>query len=462
MTKPFSAIPSAPGHWLLGSLPQIKKQPFHLYAYDLASRFDGLVRFRLMHKPVLLVANPVTVQTILKARPDTYRRARKTESVFREMSVHGVFSAERADWLRQRQLMNPAFRPGQIREFFPIIQRCTEALCRNLAARPGGNPVQTALMACTADITSVLAFGIDLNTLDRSDHEFQRHLNSLFPMLMYRLHAPFPYWKLFRLRRDRELTESLQYVRRSVAAMIEQARAELAEKSAADRSYRPENLLEAMLTTRAENGQRFTEDELFANVLTLLLAGEDTTANTLAWTIHFLADQGDLQDQVHAEIEANYPRGRPLGYTDLDRFPLTFACARESMRLVPVAPYLLLEAYRDQVVEGYRLPAGVMVMVLLAASGLQELAFRDADRFMPQRWLSLSDGDQKRFASELMPFGYGPRLCPGRQLSFVEMKVALIELLRRFRFRRTAGHEVTESMAFTVVPTNLRVDIDQR
>jgi cytochrome P450 len=175
-----------------------------------------------------------------------------------------------------------------------------------------------------------------------------------------------------------------------------------------------------------------------------------------------LADQPQLQEEVFAEVTQLYPHDRPLEYSDLDRFPLTFACAQESMRIVPVAPYLLLESYQDTAIEGYCIPKGTMIFALLAAKGLDDMAFDRSEQFIPQRWLNLTEQDKKRHANELMPFGFGARLCPGRQLSFVEMKVALIELIRHFRFSRTPGSHVTQTLAFTVMPTDLKVDIQSR
>jgi cytochrome P450 len=198
------------------------------------------------------------------------------------------------------------------------------------------------------------------------------------------------------------------------------------------------------------------------------LAGEDTTANTLAWAIDYLVDKPALQDEMYAEIQANYPAATAeesgaLNYDDLDKFPLSFAAAQESMRLKPVAPYLYLEGYQDEVIEGYEIPKGTMLVALLSNEGFNAGLFPEPQAFKPQRWLNLSAETRKQYAAELMPFGFGARLCPGRQLSFVEMKLTLIELLRRYKFSRRPGYGPTkEIFAFTMVPDNLVVDVFPR
>lgn len=458
-SKSFKDIPAPPAHWLLGNLKEAKQQPLHRYVYSLADQFGSLARFRLLNKSLLVASDPETVRSLLKARPETIRRSRKIENTFKGMRIHGVFSAEGQDWQRQRQRMNPAFKPSQIKAFFPIIQRCTQTLCESLSVHPQKHDIQKTLMSYTVDITSALAFGIDLNTLEQEDKAFQSHLNRIFPMLTHRMHKPFAYWNWIKFKKDRELESSLDYVYDKVAKLIKQAQNNILDKQKINPDYTGDNLLESMILGTSEGGKTFSQKELFANVITLLLAGEDTTANTLAWTMHFLADNPLLQQQVKQEIDEHYPQDHPLTFEDLDHFPLTFACAQEAMRMVPVAPWLLLEPNEDISIEGYHVPQGTTIFALLGNNGFQNACFPKADAYHPERWLNLNANDKKRFANELLHFGFGTRLCPGRQLSFVEMKVALIETLKRFHFSRSPGSQVTEKLAFTVMPENLLLDL---
>ena len=464
---PFEKIPGPRGHWLKGNLDQIDREAFHLFVYQQARDYGVISKFHVMRKPMVVLSRPETVKWILKNRPSRFRRLTAMELITREMGIHGVFSAEGNDWKRQRLLMNSAFKPSQVKNFYPTIHAITQRLCKALQVAPRAVDIPKVFMSYTVDVTSALAFGSDVNTLENPHTEIQQNLNKIFPMLSFRLHSPIPYWRWFKLARDRELEQALQFVKQRVSEFIQAARQRIEQKphTGTSAALDADNILEAMILAQAEDGDSFTEQELFGNVITLLLAGEDTTANTLAWAIDYLADKPELQDQMYKEIQANHPtsaadEGAALSFDDLDKFPLTFAAAQESMRLKPVAPYLYLEAYQDEVIEGYEVPKGTMLVTLLSNEGINARLFPDPQAFKPQRWLNLSDKTRKQYAAELMPFGFGARLCPGRQLSFVEMKLALIELLRRFKFSRHPGYSpAKEIFAFTVVPDNLVVDV---
>lgn len=198
-------------------------------------------------------------------------------------------------------------------------------------------------------------------------------------------------------------------------------------------------------------------------MLTLLLAGEDTTANTLAWAMDFLADRPDLQAALYEEIKTRSAIDTDVGYDELTCFPLVSAVLHETLRLKPVAPHLYLEPIHDEMIEGYHVPAGTTLIALLSGDGFDESLFPQCHQFDPYRWLTMTDEVKRDFANKLMPFGFGPRLCPGRQLSLVEMRLCLIALIKRFQFVRTAGTApADEAIKFTLQPVGLRVDFLER
>lgn len=133
------------------------------------------------------------------------------------------------------------------------------------------------------------------------------------------------------------------------------------------------------------------------------------------------------------------------------------------MRIKPVTPYVYLESAQDEVLCGFNIPAGTMIATLMVTEGFSEDIFENAHEYHPRRWLEMSDEHQKLHAKTLLPFGYGPRMCPGRQLSLAEMKVALIELLYRFKFKRGDDYgKAKECLKFTVKPCELIVDVEPR
>lgn len=464
-------VPSPPEHWLKGSLGRFDPEQFHTFLYQNSLLLGSIYKIHLMKKPMVVLTDPQVIQKILKQRPDTYRRASQMERVFTEMGVQGVFSAEGEQWQRYRKLMNPAFRTSQIKQFYATLNDITQRLCHAVADAGECFNFQQLIQRYTVDTTSMLSFGYDLNTLENPNSALQQHLCKIFPMIAVRNKAPIAYWKYFKLKKDRELDESLVFVRAQVAVFIDAAREKLAQKQLeANNSDQPvvaENMLESMLISRDENGLGFSDHELFGNVITLLLAGEDTTANTLAWAIDYLADHEDLQDRLYQEINQQLPSvdgcAPPLSWEQLDACPLVLGVIQESMRLKPVAPYIFLEGCEDTVIAGYNIPKGVLLTLLLSANSYDESIFEDALSFKPERWAQMSEQTLKQVNRDLMPFGGGARLCPGRLLSLVEMKIALIELLRRFKFSRAKGYgPAVERLTFTLIPDQLMVTAHKR
>jgi len=223
-----------------------------------------------------------------------------------------------------------------------------------------------------------------------------------------------------------------------------------------------------MIVARETEGSGLDDADVSGNVLTMLLAGEDTTANTLAWTIYLLSRNPQAMQRAREEVRAVLT-GPPLPtqYDQLSALAFVEACAHETMRLKPVAPVIMGEAVRDTVVAGIEVPAGQLVMCLMRPGATDERHFPGAQAFDPARWLA--DAAPARAAASAkrvaMPFGAGPRLCPGRYLAMLEMKMVIAMLLGGFEVESVStpdGGEVREYLALTMAPVGLRLRLRPR
>jgi cytochrome P450 len=363
-----------------------------------------------------------------------------------------VFSAEGDAWRRQRPMVMASFDPKHIKTYFPALVRVTrrfERRWQRAAAAGEDIDLQADLMRYTVDVTSGLAFGADINTLESDEEVIQTHLDKVFPSLFKRLMAPFPLWRWIK---DRRLQTHLDALQRAVADFIAQARRRM-EANPALRSQ-PTNLIEAMIAARDDPGSGLTDSDVAGNVLTMLLAGEDTTANTLAWMIYLLYHHPAALRRAREEVSA-----RSLErYEDMAALPFVDACINETMRLKPVAPILMLQPTRDTVISGVEVPKGQLLMCLMRAGATDERRFADARSFDPERWLSGASASSSKRVS--MPFGAGPRLCPGRYLAMLEMRMVSAMLLSAFDIQRVTtpdGREAEEHLAFTMYPVGLQL-----
>jgi cytochrome P450 len=442
-------LPGPRGLPLLGNLLQLETSRLHLIAEGWSRKYGDYFRFRIGPRQLIAVANPETIAGLLRDRPGGFHRTERLSAIANDMGFNGLFSAEGESWRRQRPMVMASFDPGHIKTYFPGLVKVTQRFARRwqkAAAAGESIDLQADLMRYTVDVTAGLAFGTDINTLESDEEVIQTHLDKVFPSLFKRLMAPVPYWRWFK---DRKLAGHLEALHRAVNGFIAQAR----RRMEADPGLRerPTNLIEAMIAARDNPASGLTDADVAGNVLTMLLAGEDTTANTLAWMIYLLYRHPDALERVKREAE-----GVDLEkYEQVAAMPFVDACINETMRLKPVAPIIMLQPSRDTKIADIEVPAKTLIMCLMRAGPTDERRFPDAQSFDPERWLSSNSNSPKRVS---MPFGAGPRLCPGRYLAMLEMKMVSAMLFRGFDIERVAtpdGGEAKEHLAFTMYPEGL-------
>ncbi len=441
---------------LVGNAHQLLRvSRVHATSERWARRYGSIARVDVGRRRIVGIADPDEIHRILRERPDGFRRWAEQEAIFDELGMGGVFTAEGEQWRRQRKLVVTALNANHLHRYFHVVRTSAERLYRRLgeAAAAGASiEIGKPLTSYAIDVTSALAFGHDLNTLERGENTLQSHVQRTFGMLARRLAAPVPYWRWVKLPADRALDRSLAALHAAVEGFISQARERIAKRP--ELLEEPENFLEGMIAAQQADG-RFTDREIVGNTLLLLFAGEDTTAHTLAWTIWLLARHPDVQARLAAEASEVLGRDSfPREHETVATLDYCEAVLREAMRIKSVAPMGLLEPLADTTICDTHIPAGTRLILLLRHAALGER--RSA--FEPERWLEEANNDPKS-----LTFGAGPRFCPGRNLAFLEAKTALAMIARNFEIELddSAG-PVSEHFGFTMIPKGLRVRLRQR
>jgi cytochrome P450 len=472
-----TSVPAAAMRWedlpgprpwpVVGNAFQIDRDHMHRRLEDWAAQYGTPFTFRIAKGRFLVVSDPDAIAKVLRDRPEGFRRPGLLEKISREFGFLGLFSANGETWKRQRPMVLGGFDPAHIKDFFPTLASVTERLARRwqgAAARGEIIDLQADLMRYTVDVTCALAFGEDINTLDaRADESvIQKHLNHVLPTLVRRALAPFQYWKYFPRKADRELKGHLDAIQVAVQSFIAKTRSKLAEQP--ELRDKPANLIQALVAGR-DRGQGLTDEDVSGNVLTMLLAGEETTANTLAWMVWLLHGNPRARqraaDEARAVLQGAVCPGR---FEQLSQLDWIEACANEAMRLKPVAPLIFNQALRSTVVNGVQVERDDIVVCLMRVPGMHEANFPDPRAFRPERWLSGEGAAAHSMASAkrvAMPFGAGPRMCPGRYLALAEIKMAAAMLLANFDIHAVATDdgrkEPVEEIALTMYPVGLRM-----
>jgi cytochrome P450 len=456
-------LPGPKGLPLLGNALQFRSPSLHLELEAWAAQYGSYYQLRAAGRRILVVSDHQVVASVLRDRPAAFSRTARLREIGQEMGLKpGVFSAEGEDWMRQRRMVMAGFDPGHVRAYYPALVKVAQRLVTRwtqAARRQETIVLQSDLMRYTVDTIAGLAFGAEVDTLGADGDVIQQHLDKVFPALFRRITAPIPLWRIFPSRADRALVRSMVEVNKAVDNFIAQARLQM--QAEPQRYTQPQNLLEAMLAAADRPDSGLSDAQVAGNVMTMLLAGEDTTANTIAWMIYLLWTHPEALAKACDEVRSKVRDCQQPSMDEVADLEFIEACIHETMRLKPVGPQLPLQANADVLVGDVQVPRGTIVINLLRRDSVREDLVPRASRFEPERWLQ-SDNPAKRSST---PFGAGPRICPGRYLAMLEMKIAMTVLLGHFDidYVGTAdGHPPQERLSFAMMPVGLQMRLRTR
>ena len=456
-------LPGPKGLPFLGNALQFRSPSLHLELEAWAAQYGPYYQLRAAGRRILVLSDHQVVASVLRDRPGAFSRTARLREIGQEMGLQpGVFSAEGEDWMRQRRMVMAGFDPGHVRAYYPALVKVAQRLVKrwtHAAQRQETIVLQSDLMRYTVDTIAGLAFGAEVDTLGAEGDVIQQHLDKVFPALFRRITAPIPLWRIFPSRADRALVRSMVEVNKAVDNFIAQARLQM--QAEPQRYTQPQNLLEAMLAAADRPDSGLSDAQVAGNVMTMLLAGEDTTANTIAWMIYLLWTHPEALAKACDEVRSKVRDCQQPSMDEVADLEFIEACIHETMRLKPVGPQLPLQANADVLVGDVQVPRGTIVINLLRRDSVREDLVPRASRFEPERWLQ-SDNPAKRSST---PFGAGPRICPGRYLAMLEMKIAMTVLLGHFDidYVGTAdGRPPQERLSFAMMPVGLQMRLRTR
>ncbi|SQD80384.1 cytochrome P450 [Moritella yayanosii] len=467
-TISFDDLPGPKQQVILGNFTQISAESFHTHLEQWAKEYGSAYQMRLLNKPYLVISDPKIGLEIIKQRPKLFNRTERLEWLFADLGIHGVFSSNGDKWKRQRRLIMPAFSYKTLANFVPQLKSLSinlqAAIDKKIATGEVFN-VHKLLQYFTIDITTSLVFGYQTNMLlGNADTSLRDNIDRLFRALNKRSKYPFPWWRYIRTPETRRIDKAREEVYQLAVSMITKAKVDLAGNSVL--ADEPETILQAMIVASDSEESKLTDDELVANILTLLLAGEDTTSNMLAWTLYYLAQNPSLQQQVIDEVSRVCDGDiEKVDLTALEQFEFIEAILREGLRLKGTAPLISAEPTEDTVLSnGIKVPKGTAIFILTRPGGLDEKVVACPEKFNPERWLSTPEKPVcPHLQSSHIPFGAGARHCPGERLAMMEGKAVIARLCWYYVISQPEqAPEVGEEFAFTMRPTNLALTLTPR
>lgn len=343
----------------------------------------------------------------------------------------GLLTSEGALWKEQRRTIQPVFQHKRLAARADVIIDEALGLVERLGRHTGTNrPVDVLpeVTELTLGVLGATLLDADLGAFDSIGHSFEAVQDqAMFEMETLGL---VPRW--LPLQRQRLFRDARADLERIVGSLVEFRKANPVEAG-------DDVLTRLIASTAKESDTRVAGRRMRDELVTLLLAGHETTASTVGWTLYLVSRRPEVARKLHAEAVAVYGDRRPT-YQDLTELRYTNMVLQEAMRLYPPVWILPRRAVADDVVGGYDVPAGAEVLICPYTLHRHPRYWADPERFDPERFSPDAQVDRPRYAH--IPFGAGPRFCVGNHLGMMEATFIISTLARELRFTRKPGFRV--------------------
>jgi len=427
-------MPGPPRAATLGLLLRMVRNRLEVMEYG-ATRYGDAVRLPLGPKTLHVFNRPDYAKHVLADNAANYQKGIGQVHA-RRVIGDGLLTSEGELWRKQRKTVQPVFQPKRIARQAAVMADEAEKLVARLRDHAGREPVDIR-----AEMTG-LALGVlghtlidtDLGEFESIGHSFEVVQDQAMFEVMSLGAVPMwiPHPKQLRFRR----------ARRDLQAIVDQLAAESGAHPAGD------DLISRLVdSVRKEADPQVGRTRMRDELVTMLLAGHETTASTMSWAFYLLDQHPEAWDRVHAEASEVFGQG-PLDAEALHGLKFTTMVLQETMRLYPPVWLLPRIAKADDEIDGYHVPAGSDVLISPYLLHRHPGLWPDPQRFDPERFEPARHAGRDRYA--YIPFGAGPRFCVGNSLGMMEATIVLATVARDLRLKKVPGYEVVAEPMLTL------------
>ncbi|PON35209.1 Cytochrome P450, E-class, group I [Parasponia andersonii] len=409
--------------------------------------------FRLLAPDLseVYTTDPRNIEHILKTRFDNYSKGQYNQEIVTDLLGHGIFAVDGEKWRQQRKLASVEFSTRVLRDFScSVFRRNAEKLVKAVSEFSVSDRVfdmQDLLMRCTLDSIFKVGFGVELNCLEGSNKEgsaFMKAFDESNALTYWRYVDPF--WKLkryFNVGSEAALKKNIKVIDDFVDQLIENKRKLLAKQQDCNDK---KDILSRFLMESKKDPEKMNDLYLRDIILNFMIAGKDTSANTLSWFFYMLCKNPVVQEKVAQEIrDVVGGKANEAGVEDfienitdaaLEQMHYLHAALTETLRLYPAVPLDGRCSDIDDVLpDGFKVKKGDGVYYMAYAMGrMLHIWGEDAEDFRPERWL-INGTFQPESPFKFVAFHAGPRICLGKDFAYRQMKILSIALLHFFRLK---------------------------
>jgi cytochrome P450 len=427
--------PGPKGLPFLGNLLEFRRDALRYYS-EWSRQYGDIVALRLGVWPAVLLNRSDHAEYVLVRNANNFI---KFPFFFRHVHAifgRGLLTSEGEFWHRQRRLAAPAFHTQRLAAYGDAMVRYATRMLENW--QPGDlRDVHADSMALTLRIAAKALFDAEV---DKDVAEIGRAFNTIVEEISVRLRRPFRIPDTVPTPGNIRYVRGVHRINRLVTRIIRERR-----EQGGDRG----DLLSMLMLARDEDGQPMSERQLQDEVVTLLIAGHETTAVALSWTWYLLAHNPDVDAKLAAELR-DVLGGRPPAVSDLPQLRFTEQVVTESLRLYPPAWGFGRQAIADCEIGGYTIPASTTIIISPWVLHRDPRYFERPDEFRPERWSGDFARQLPRFA--YIPFGGGPRICIGNRFAMMEAVLILATVAQRFQLQLQDSRPVVPLPSITLRP----------
>ncbi len=423
-----------------GSLHRARQDPLR-FALNLTRNYGDIIYFRIGIYTGYLLNHPDYFQHVLQTNHRNYSKQNYNYKKLKPVLGEGLITSDGDHWLRERRLIQPVFHHKRIAGFGnTTIKAATEMLNRwdSVAARGDAIDIDAEMMSLTLHVVGEALFSIDISD---ATNTVAKAFTTLNQDISYRFKTVFvpPLW--VPTPRNRAFKKARAELNRLVYEIIARRRRDGGSH---------DDLLDMLLGARdEESGEGMTDRQLRDEVITLMLAGHETTANLLSWSCYFLSRHPEVAQKLRAELKKVLGDRIPT-VADLPQLQYTKNILEETMRLYPPVWIISRRAVDEDEIDGYSIPAGTTVTLCSYTLHRHPDFWRNPEEFNPDRFSTGSS--EKQIREAYFPFGGGPRYCIGSNFAMMEAQLILAMIARRYRLKLVDDCPVEPEPLITLRP----------
>ncbi len=428
--------PGPKGRFFLGSLLEVSRDWLGFYK-NCTEQYGDVVRVRLAHVPVYIVVHPRDIETVLVTSAANFTKSADYRALARVLG-NGLLTSEGETWKRQRSLVQPAFHRKTIHAYAAVMTSAAGCMLDSWQEK-GERNIHEDMMRVTLEIVAQCLYGAEVTgAAERVGKAMEVVTENFVNNASLAVLFPFDIPVVFARREWRAIRELNEIIGKIIG-----------ERRTANQPR--EDLLEMLLRARDADGNPMSNEQLRDEVMTLFLAGHETTAIALSWGCYLVAQNPEVERKLAEELRTVLGDRVPTP-DDFSRLQYTEMVLKETMRLYPAVWGIGRRALENCELGGYRVPAGSNIFILQWRTQRDPRFFPDPERFDPERWREdpVRSGKIPRFA--YFPFGGGSRACVGAAFAMMEATLLLAMIHQKYRLEVVPGHPIEIFASVTLRP----------